>query len=106
MKLASIFFTVSAQNLRVYLKDTNNWVRYTTFALIFYSNGSKKNEIIPMIPQNYRQSEYERLNSKEFADVCSLLYEALNFTLWIFSPAPRLKPSKEFFVADNSRPVR
>ena len=37
MKLASIFFTASAENLGVYLKEKNKRARYAKLALIYFA---------------------------------------------------------------------
>ena len=37
MKLASIFFTASAENLGVYLKEKNKRERYAKLALIYFA---------------------------------------------------------------------
>ncbi len=37
MKLASIFLTASAENLGVYLKETNKRARYAKLTLIYFA---------------------------------------------------------------------
>ena len=46
------------------------------------------------------------LNSSDDEEVCSWLYDALNFTLRTFSPAPMLNPFSPLLPVDSSLPVR
>jgi len=62
MKLASIFFTASAENLGVYLKDTHKRARNMKLASIFFTASA---EILEFI------SRYGRLAWK-FVNKCGL----------------------------------